>query len=504
MAFRPTIRLREIINDAWNKLVHYLAPGLEGMDLYGLLQTETTEGLTVFCDPTGSDSNYGTADAPFRQPQAAFNSLPKNLRHPVKIKLAPGTYAGCVVSGTNVLPSATSTTDTSYFHIEGTMSDVTAADLTPATGTLTAWTAQSNQVFPVATDSTKNFTVNEFEGKYLQITSGTGSVPTLNTPNMWLITSNTATTITCTGPGVTNPTAGSGYKIVSPGTFFTSAVTPSSGINNPASTAQFFGPTGVVFTQNFGVSFTVSNCEFTLGPSLTRGITTGEQRVRAMCCRFNGGTGALNAMASNASTGLNGGVLMFECYSVMPTTNVHYSYSTGGGSVSLCAPALTGCYLKSGLIGCSFGGMAAGPAINGTLFKGMTNSGVTMNAMAQGQFVNSRFDGTTIGINSAEATSSGMGMASIGLAGVDISNCTTGIALSAAYSSVVLNNVTGTLNTTGLNISRGARAAIASNVTLTGSTNEILIDGVQSTLAAMRAATPKLIQDPNYGTCFYQ
>lgn len=63
-------------------------------------------------------------------------------------------------------------------------------------------------------------------------------------------------------------------------------------------------------------------------------------------------------------------------------------------------------------------------------------------------------------------------------------------------------NTTGTGNAVGIQMLYGAKMRIPASVTLTG-TVEVQLDGTGTTLAAMRAASPKLINNA-YGTLIYE
>jgi hypothetical protein len=60
----------------------------------------------------------------------------------------------------------------------------------------------------------------------------------------------------------------------------------------------------------------------------------------------------------------------------------------------------------------------------------------------------------------------------------------------------------GTGHSTAIALQRGARAEIGSASTITGTT-EVTLDGTATTLAAMRAASPKLVTN-TYGTIIYE
>jgi hypothetical protein len=54
----------------------------------------TTGPLTLYVSTSGDDANDGLAeDRPKRNIQAAVNTVPTRIQHPVQIRIAPGTYA---------------------------------------------------------------------------------------------------------------------------------------------------------------------------------------------------------------------------------------------------------------------------------------------------------------------------------------------------------------------------------------------------------------------------
>jgi len=85
-------------------------------------------------------------------------------------------------------------------------------------------------------------------------------------------------------------------------------------------------------------------------------------------------------------------------------------------------------------------------------------------------------------------------------------NCTTAISLhsplSGIYAAGASGSLIGTGNTTAMILNKGARVQLTAGSTLTGTT-EISMDGAALTVAAMRAANPKLLTN-DYGTLVYE
>ena len=171
----------------------------------------STGPLTLFADPLGNDANACTATgtSACRQPQAAINKIPKFLRAQATVTAACGDYQGFAVSGF--------TTDYNYpdagagILVSGTMADSTTLASGSATGTATSGTAGSiNLPFGTLVDAAATWTVNDLNGRYITLNSGTGI---LATPRV--ISSNTATTITIEGTW-TAPTGTTTYSIQEP------------------------------------------------------------------------------------------------------------------------------------------------------------------------------------------------------------------------------------------------------------------------------------------------
>lgn len=148
---------------------------------------QTYAAVTLYVDPTGSDSNACTASGTSAclTLQGALNKLPRFIRNNVTVNVAAGTYVGnwqavftMEVGASAAIPS---------FNVTGP----SMSTFTPATGSATGTlTSVSQQAVPLSTlaDTGQSWTVNDLRGRFIRFTSGSGSTK--------LIIANTATTIT--------------------------------------------------------------------------------------------------------------------------------------------------------------------------------------------------------------------------------------------------------------------------------------------------------------------
>ncbi len=227
----------------------------------------TQAALTLYVDPTGSDSGGCTASGTSAclTIQGALGKVPKLIRHRVTINVAAGNYAGFIVSGFTQDQTVNQTTGGLY--ILGTLANATVATGS-ASGTATSGTAGSAQTFGTLTDSTQTWTTNDLVGKWVVISSGTGSGQTV------VISSNTTDTITVVGTW-TAPGATSVYAIQEPSSVITSGTSPvPRGNQTTAGTSVAMGfvgnsvrDLGGIYIQNMAVSGTMSQSAYVYGGS---------------------------------------------------------------------------------------------------------------------------------------------------------------------------------------------------------------------------------------------
>lgn len=173
-------------------------------------QYQTYSAMTLYVDPTGSDSNACTSSGTGAclTINGALAKLPRFIRHTVTVNIAPGTYAGFTVANFQFDTSGS-------LSLVGSMVNSTLASGS-ATGTLTSATAGSTSTGPASgTDTTQSWTTSDLHGRFVTFTSG--ALSGFSYP----IDTNTATSFTfanTTSPGAV------AYTIQQPAVVITSAI----------------------------------------------------------------------------------------------------------------------------------------------------------------------------------------------------------------------------------------------------------------------------------------
>lgn len=444
-------------------------------DLLKFRQYQTPSAMTLFVDSTGSDSGACTASgtSACATIQGAINKIPKLVTYPVTITVAAGNYTGALLDGFNI-------TEAGYITLSGTMANSTITSGL-VTGTLASATAGSSFTTShgTATVTGAGWTVNDLRGHFLTITGGTGSGQSRP------IESNTATVATIAGGWATTPDATSTFAIQDPATVINATV---------AVTASDTATTTAV---GFGLNNTETG---------QRALVSGS-RIAVMRFKFTTGTRNVYVFA--------GGVTIRQCWFAVAANGLILSestfaymienYATLGQPVATAANSSVA-YWNNVTNGLAFVAQITGAAgavdVRGTYDLGCTSACYRFATNLQGSFV---MQGAVIDCNSAGGNgidnNSTNGGTTIRIVNSSISNCSTALKLVGHEAALV--GVTGSGSTTGMNITRGAKLAVDATSTLTGTT-EATIDGTTTTLAAMRALTPKAITGVQYGSAFFE
>lgn len=481
-----------------------MAHQTEATEVANAVDGTTNQALVLYVNgASGHDTNPGTSALPFATIQAAIDSLPKAIRHPVTINVATGNYAGFVISGFTIDPAD----PTVYTNLKVLGTFVTATLGTgSATGTLTGVTAGSSTTpaLAVLTDSTQSWTVNALKGLTVEILTGTGA------GSMFVIASNTATALTIVSTA-TAPTATSAtYAIRDQGTVITTYKAIKT-VNSTATAPVDFA-TQSAGVQIFGNSAQALNihsiwvqgikCAPSSVNTISQGFAVSTQaaavflwRCRAVTAGSQGfviGSSATvnNCSVISATSGVNGlvvttpgsaapqiqtsGVTMSQClFNVTGSNAVGVSISSG--AVNVTSVLFDACpfgirYLGSGR--CS---------TNGVFFAtcGVGMQGISANNSVAFNIVNGR---------------------------VSFVNCTTAIELEGPQFMTTgsVGVLVGTGNTTVISLSKGARMQLGASSTITGTTEINLDTSTADNIAAMRAATPKHLKNSNYFTVIYE
>jgi len=474
--------------DSTNSVLEYS----DGAVWNAIVPVETQQDMTLYVETTGSDTADGSIGAPMLTIQGAIDRAIKlggrYPKHRVTIQVGQGNFAGFALYNINTA-YATNTTNGSYFVVKGTFKTPTLTTGS-ATGTATAGSAGSSTAGTqgTMTDSGATWTTNELRGMMLEILTGTGS------GQIFPILSNTGTVITVAGPW-TAPASGSTYAIRDYGTVI------NSGIPRPAQygTAASSSDHGLIAFDVFcpsqtGHSVAVANMKF----SISRMQLTKCDRLLFENCSF-----VPSVSGTNITVGVASRVLFNKSYfSYVTTAPSSMLLMSAGNEGASC----TSCIFYTGTTAINMAGNVLAPVFTSCTFFGQTTAAITFSTpqVTGVQIVGCIFNGNSgggKGINYGQ-TSAGFGFGTVGLCRTSyFTGWATAIELKEGCWFDL--DVYGTGNTTGLSVSRGAEVRIGSSATLTGTT-EISIDGSSTTLATMRAASPKVVSNANYFTKIFE
>jgi hypothetical protein len=441
----------------------------------------TSTSTTLYVDAAGSDNNTGLSpDSPFKTIQAALDSLPKNIIHPINIKVGAGIFDGFVISGFTIKQPG-------YIDISGTLVTATATSGS-ATGTVTYFI---NQDFSTPTFATINvvgagWTVDDFKGKLVEITGGTGA------GQIFVISSNTDSTLTILGSANPALDSTSTFAIRDWGTVINTSVPQSVSAMPTASSSA-----AIMIND---INSTWASTPVSLQKMMVTGLST-----QALLLNATGGAGIRYFKTENISAN---NIVVSAPLDLYMQSNVFMLKPDITGLV-VSAPARINAKM------CLFDGgdtafrlssnNISGDGIDSCQFNSQTSAAIQFGTGMGNQITNSRFADCARAIQNISATFSPVAGANMRIHNCDISNSTiAGIDIdTASFVSVI--KVTGTNNSTAFRAANGARIKIDPATTCTGTT-ELDVDGVTATLSAMRAALPKTypIIANIYGSLIYE
>jgi len=436
------------------------------------------EDITIYVETTGSDNGSGTINAPFATPQAAIDYLSRFIIDAdVVIQIGPGTFPGFALTQANVT-----------FGLNGTL-DIRGSTSIVDSGTFTSGTVTA--IKTVMTDSTKSWTVDAFKGKLLVVPSVTNSSDVYRP-----IVANTSNTLSIPKSG-TAYTNGSAFNVVDLTTTIDATI-PASGFLYAMAVENVLGGAGKSpsLTIDAGYKIKLTNLQANLPSSgLYRSLVVTNSDLAVIGCRFIvNATNHLSTLINNANVSFIG-------------TYMESSANHGGGVVTnfgnnsyVRNVNLTGCYLRKPT---SKTGIWVSPQgclnISATAIEG-SDQAVSIGGSGH---VNSILSIWVIDCNT------GLIMGSNG-------SCrSTTVYTEGTVTTAVqvtdggfLNFATTTYTITATNAfvaSTGGRIKVPSTISASA-TNELTVDGVVSTLAAMRAASPKTAPTTAniYGSLIYE
>lgn len=471
----------------------------------------TTAALNLFVATTGLDTNTcTTALAPCLTIRGALNKVPLRIAHAVTITVAAGTFVGAIASGFTV--ESPDPDGASYLLVQGTMIAATVATGT-ASGTATSGTAVSGATLATLTDTSQAWTVDDLKGTMVYLSAGTGSGET----KKFIIVSNTATAITVAG--VMAAASGTTYSILDWGT----TLTPHEETRRPYSAIQSypagFTVAGVSSGHGWGGLVVVAQFKFTYA-------TSAHVEGAYAAIQFQGESTRAEARWNNFSntgtsiTQLNvnmgaGGIATGNYFNGASASSGAVLLSMGEGST---ANSSNGMHVVANFftgLGTQVGGSSPSVRATNNVHRAVSTSAYGYNGagtagyghlpqlIVQSANIDCESAGGA-GVFALEPSNAGAGSVifNAALGNSSISNCANAVNLATINSTAVLHTVSGTGNTNAILVKKGAAVRLTADSTLTGTT-EITMESTTSTIAAMRAASPKLVTN-TYGTIVYE
>lgn len=449
----------------------------------------TQAALTYYVDAAGSDTTGdGSLALPWATIQKAITALPRVIDAIVTINVGAGTFTGALITGFNFRAGG-------CIALVGTQS---AAALTGLmTGTIASATAgsASSGTWATATVTGAGWTVDELRGSFIRIDSGTGA------GQLRPISSNTATVITT--PGAWTAPTGATFTIVAPGTAINAGVTvPADYIAATAGAGGFkvFGNSGGGVSGSAATTFSAVFIDsFATG---SNPHVSAEGYVHVRRCKLHDATGAVAVYSGFSQVTVEDNVFTMNADRITVTMR-------SANRLVLNRNVVTGSSSNTGLFLFAHNGASRIDSSNNSI-RSMTRPFVVADG-ASLSMVGDKIDQVTPGGNSRgvyissdnSAASPQPVVSNATLSACDISNCVSAIHASGQALVRLTGTITGTGNTTALALTRGAEAQVSSASTITGTT-EVSLDGAATTLAVMRAQTPKVLHNADYGTKVYE
>lgn len=463
-----------------------------------------TSPVTLYVETTGSDINPGTLAKPFKTIQAAIDSLVgKTVRNRVLVQAGAGIFDGFTVDQPSmpIFSGHTTSLGTDGYGliIQGTWKTATLATGTTS-GTLGGASVAITNLVPILTDGGQNWTVNDLRGKFINF----ASAPTAYYP----IISNTATTLEYAHNVAINNTT---YQIVEPATTVGAAGTTAQNLYGNSSNAS-----AAVILNAHPATQATNNI-------LVRYFKISAPTISSRVVVINNGAQVSDCLIDKTTATSGGAIQMMgarpavsRCYILLPanTQGILIQGVTGATiqSSALRATA-SGC---DGLWTSSTRGYINSLTMPSVTFDGAFSEAMRINGpvtIGSGWSNSVRFIGCTTAITIGVAGASIIESATNIAIGVFFSGCTTCVTMAGPLATLQINHssspspTTNTGNTTGIVVARGAKCRIDSAISTLGcSGTELSVDGATSTLAGMRASSPKIFPTtPNaYGSYIYE
>jgi hypothetical protein len=458
--------------------------------------TQTVANVNLFVSGTGNDSGACTTSGTGAclTIQGALRKLPLHIKHNVVVSVGAGNFAGFLFGGQEIESSGT-------LLVQGTLGAATLATAVDGgvaiqAGTISSATAGSTSPitgWATATVTGAGWVTSDLRGKWIRILTGPGI------GQVRAISDNTQQTLTITGAWTTTPTSSSTFDIVVPATVITSSVSYSANLGG----------------QGIALSASTSNAIVVFGGPIGGNTSTGIAGARRAIqwMKVASGSGSLLVSAAArvglyglwlddtggiAATGSFSDIAVQESVSTKATQTFIVGTNAGQVHVINCVVngVATALQITSG----------ARVSIQQSAFTGLTSAFINYNAGGPTTFgvVSSTITGNGSSIGFKKNGTNTIGASYWSIVTVSLSSFATAFDLQGPVIFDLIG-VSGSSNTVGIALAKGAKAGVDSTSTITATT-EVTLDGSATTLALMRAASPKVlpaVASP-YGTAIFE
>lgn len=447
--------------------------------------SETTAAILLNVSATGSDNlGDGSISNPYLTIQKAVDQLPRFINHEVVISVGAGTFAGFVVDGflfKSIKDAGGSLT------IRGTLQLATLASGLN-TGTIVSATAGTTSTTTWGTFSVTGagWTTDDLRGRLVQIMVGTGAGQIRAIRNNTNANPGVATIV-----GAWTAPTGATFQIVESATVINAVPLGVAGATYAAFINGNEGGDITLGTNGSKCAVTIERLRFTtvanairiMGGAPVR-FQNNEFRATTVNMFFTGGAGGRAITLDNTFSTNGTGISISEGWAILCVRDGHSS-RTG--------------IITNNDVANNESNVAV---ISDCHFWNPLDFGIRF-AVGSGQAVGCILERSSVGATGIDCGDTSPGCVKI--FGCSVTNFTTAVTCAGPTSRFVQfqNAITGTGNTTGIRMTAGSQCKVSSLVTLTGTT-ELSIDGSTQTLATMRAQTPKILRDTNYGTAVYE
>lgn len=439
----------------------------------------TTSGqLQIYVSDTGDDSAPGSVDSPIATIQEAISRVPSHLSHPVIINIGPGTFKGFRIDGLSIAPSP----------ILGQFLIIRGATTELERFTSTGAVYNYFYSYSTITCTGKSWTVDQFKGKLIQNLTTPIATPIVIMGN----TSDTISYYNIAGMS----TIGHSFTIFEPATTVRGATSTLAALGSHlVDVASYQEGIAVVKLNDSGAW--AANQGIAL-ENVVMYAETGQAAIRANSSSFVLRTSILTGDSTSTAVFLTKSDMNARSvyFAGVYTTKINASYvaENRGVNVTYC--------LSEGGLNAFFG---ANLTIAATVIRGCTGSAV------RPQSGRTSIGGCAIEtcLNAVEVDdranyTSGSVSPCIGMNAGYISNCTNGIVVMSPRGVVTAKAYAITGATNAVVATLGAIIGLRSDMSIATSAVELQLDSASYTLAAMRAASPKLVRDSNFNTVIYE